>query len=359
MKLIKKFFISKSVAGDVNISLLEEKIKEIRRNSDIIAICSDNTGYSWLGVKRGALALFEEKLLVLPQYYSESRLSVKELGAICAFIINQGFRKIVFRGFPSYFEYLIKYLKDKKHNLKIYFLYAGFLAENASNLAAQKNFVRIIELVKLGLINKVGFNKPGLGKTVEKLYGIDAFEYINKTFIYPPELLEKPSLPDGLNIGVLGNNDFRKNIHNQVAAALMLPNTNVHVRELAPVQYLDLSKRRIIEHNGELNHQAYVSLLAGMDLNMYVSFSESWGHVITESLSVGTPCLVSRTSSIFDYDEELADLLIVKDFDNSAAIAEQIKRILPHKDEIGRKGRDYILKLNSMADERINDWLND
>lgn len=359
MKLIKKFFSNKSVAGNVNISLLEEKIKDIRRNSDVIAICPDNTGYSWLGVKRGAMALFEEKLLVLPQYYSESRFSVKELGAICDFIINQEFRKIVFRGFPPYFEYLIEYFKGKKQNLKIYFLYAGFLAENASNLAAQKNFVRIIELVKMGLINKVGFNKPGLGKTVENLYGIDAFEYLNKTFIYHPELLEKPGLPDGLNIGVLGNNDFRKNIHNQVAAALMVQNSYVHVKDLTPVQYLDLSKRRIIEHNGELNHNAYVSLLAGMDLNMYVSFSESWGHVITESLSVGTPCLVSKTSSIFDYDEELADLLIVKDFDNSAAIAEQLKRILPHKDEIGLKGREYVMKLNRMADERINTWLND
>ncbi len=359
MNLIKKFFFKKADAGHVNISELEERIKEIRKNSDVIAICPDNTGYSWLGVKRGALALFDDKLLVLPQYYSESRLSVKELSEICDLIINQEFQKIVLRGFPPYFEFLIKYLKEKKQNLPVYFLYAGFLAENSSNLAAKENFVRIIELIRTGLINKVGFNKPGLAETVKNLYGIDAFEYLNKTYIYPPELLEKQSLPNGFNIGVLGNNDFRKNIHNQVAAALMVKNSYVHVRELDPVQYLDTTKRRIIEHNGELSHQAYVSLLAGMDLNMYVSFSESWGHVITESLSVGIPCLVSKTSSIFDYDDELADLLIVKDIDNSVAITAQIKRILHRKDEIGRRGREYVLKLNRIADERINEWLDD
>jgi glycosyltransferase involved in cell wall biosynthesis len=161
-----------------------------------------------------------------------------------------------------------------------------------------------------------------------------------------------------LHFGVLGNNQFRKNIHNQLAGALMVDNSIIHCSAIFEFEYLNASNR-IKFNSSYMPHSEYLKLLGSMDVNSYVSFSESWGQIIPESLMMGVPCLAANNASIFDFNEELADLLVVKEFDNSAAIAEQIKRILPYKEEIGRKGREYVLKLNSMADERIKEWLDD
>ena len=84
------------------------EISCIRDKSTIIAFTPDNTGYSWLGVKNGTMALFPENVICLPQNYSNSVFSKKNILRISKFIANLKFDKIIFRGFPLYFEILIR-----------------------------------------------------------------------------------------------------------------------------------------------------------------------------------------------------------------------------------------------------------
>ena len=50
---------------------------------------------------------------------------------------------------------------------------------------------------------------------------------------------------------------------------------------------------RIIEHGKNLTHDRFLQVLGSMDLNLYMSYSESWGLVAYESEALGVPCINS------------------------------------------------------------------
>ena len=54
------------------------EISYVREKSTTIAFTPDNTGYSWLGVKNGTMALFPENVICLPQNYSNSVFNKKK-----------------------------------------------------------------------------------------------------------------------------------------------------------------------------------------------------------------------------------------------------------------------------------------
>lgn len=47
---------------------------------------------------------------------------------------------------------------------------------------------------------------------------------------------------------------------------------------------------RIIEHGKNLSRERFLSILGSMDLNLYMSYSESWGLVAYESEAMGVKC---------------------------------------------------------------------
>ena len=61
---------------------LENEINSIRSKSDLIAICPAATGNSWQGVLTATLGLFPESTLILPQYFSQTPYTEKELTEI-------------------------------------------------------------------------------------------------------------------------------------------------------------------------------------------------------------------------------------------------------------------------------------
>ena len=96
-----------------------------------------------------------------------------------------------------------------------------------------------------------------------------------------------------------------------------------------------------------------------MTLNLYVTFSECWGQVITESLLLGVPCLASNNSGIFDYNDFLKENLIVDEYDDSNSIYKKIIQVIEKRELISREGIKYIHELNKIADEKLNLFLND
>ena len=93
-----------------------------------------------------------------------------------------------------------------------------------------------------------------------------------------------------IHVGVFGADTFNKNLHNQVIHALMIENVIVHVLDKSIFEYLNLSER-IVEHGKNLDKVHFLSILGSMDLNLYMSFNESWGLVSHESLEIGVPCI--------------------------------------------------------------------
>lgn len=50
---------------------------------------------------------------------------------------------------------------------------------------------------------------------------------------------------------------------------------------------------RIVEHGKNLPREKFLGILGSMDLNLYMSYSESWGLVAYESEALGVPCIHS------------------------------------------------------------------
>ena len=65
-----------------------------------------------------------------------------------------------------------------------------------------------------------------------------------------------------------------------------------------------------------------------MDINLYCSYSESWGQVFVESLLCDFPCIVSMNSSLIDvYFTDFPELFVSQN-DNPVFIANVIESIL-------------------------------
>tara|TARA_B110000285_G_scaffold235444_1_gene317194 strand:- start:7991 stop:9064 length:1074 start_codon:yes stop_codon:yes gene_type:complete len=332
------------------------EISSIRDKSSTIAFAPDNTGYSWLGIKNGAIALFPDTIVCLPQNYSNSIFIEKELIELSKKIASLKFNKIIFRGFPFYFEKLIRNIRLENQECEIFVLYGGFYSEFSYNDYALKGYNKIITLARERIIDKIGFNKNGLAETTQKLFKVECQQYFNKT-IAPLKSSKKNQL-DIINIGVLANHDFRKNIHNQVAGALLIDHSNVYVGKKDKFDYFENHMHRIKNTPDLLPHNEFIQVIHNMTINMYVSFSESWGHVILESLAGGIPCLASNTSSIFDSNEVLANALIVDKFDDSFAIYKKAKSILDNYEEISAESIKHVQHINKLADDKMDNFLN-
>jgi glycosyltransferase involved in cell wall biosynthesis len=332
-----------------------DMLARIRHQSEILAVCPDNTGSNWLGIKQGTIALFPNSTWIMPHYYSKPSFSETQLSRIYSEIKRLQFKKLVIRGFSDFFESMIVDLKKIFPEIEVYVMYAGGASE-FSHTAHRNFYSKIVALTKEGLITKVGFNKKGLSEATELLYGIPCGHYLMKSTIYETPNPVTVQQHNCVKIGVLGGSTFNKNTHTQVIAALTLPNSEVYAFNANQYSYLGMD-HRIKALAGPFDHSAFVELLSQMDVNYYLAFSESWGHIIAESLSVGVPCLTTPGSGVLSYNEELKELLTVKDYDNILAIKEQTENVLKNHKKISEMGKQYVHSLNQKADFFLHAFL--
>lgn len=328
------------------------RIEEIRLKSDIIAICPVATGYSWLGVNTATKSLFLNNTFEIPQNYSNSIFLESELDQLVKVINDIGFKQVILNGHPPYFNNIVKKIKNVNSHIKIKVIYHGHLSEFTKNTVLQKLFKSIIDLKIEGLIDDIGFGKEGLSLSVNKIFKLNSkyIPLINKPFknIQPYD--------KNLNIGVLVNDSYIKNYHNMIFSAYMKEESKIHVALVKDIQYIpDMS--RIVSH-GLIPQEKFIDVLGSMTLNLHTTFSEaSGGLVCSESIAQGVPCISSYTSSFFDYDEELKKKLVVDGYDDSWHIYQKIESVLKERDYLSRRCIDYAILLNSMAEERINLFL--
>ncbi|MBX2902499.1 MAG: glycosyltransferase [Chitinophagales bacterium] len=327
---------------------------DARNKSAVVAVCPQNTQQHWMGIKQAAQMLFPQNLVVLPQQYSNSLLTPRLLEKLGSKIGEMNFDKVVFNGFPPYFELLFRSINKANTTTKLYLLFAGPASEYSSEV--QRNNIQLAaNLVRSKILYKVGFNKKGLAAAFKQIYGVHAGEYMVKNYVAPDAVAKQAPVLHQLKVGVFGSNTFNKNLHTQVLAALLLPESKVHVMNKNDFSYLPSS--RIIGESGMLSHSQFLVRLQEMDINLYLSFSESWGLVATESLAVGTPCLTTANSGIFDGDSFLETHLVVRDYDNVVAIKQQIESVLNNYSAISKRGIEYVAELNAMADIKLKTFL--
>lgn len=335
-----------------HLDVLLNSLDKIRAGSSAIALCPTPTGSNWLGINRATKALFPTAVLELPQHYSNSQLSEKSLKRLAEAIALAKFDHVVFSGFPPYFELLATTLRlHSKTTLSC--IFHGTLTE----LGREGHSPALLpfHLASVGTLDRVGLVRQDLAKPLSKLFAVPCFELRNICSL--PESIKDVHTEDGkIHVGVFGNDSFNKNLHNQVAAALLIADSVVHVSDSAPFAYFN-ANNRIVSHGGRLSPATFFSLLGAMDINLYLSFSESFGQVVLESLAMGTPCLTSMTSNVLEGSSLLQKHLRVAEIDNPAAIAIAIEAVLRDKNILSKEGRLFVGKSNLQALELLRTFL--
>jgi glycosyltransferase involved in cell wall biosynthesis len=79
----------------------------------------------------------------------------------------------------------------------------------------------------------------------------------------------------------------------------MIDNVVVHVLDKSIFNYLGMNDR-IVEHGENLPREQFLAILGSMDLNLYMSYSESWGLIAKESEILGVKCLVNDSVDYYD-----------------------------------------------------------
>lgn len=325
------------------------RLAPIRSQLDYLVICRDSTANTALSIKKATRGLFGDNILVLPEHYSMPVYSTREMNRITDAVIDLGFNQLILSGFPPFYSELVLQIKCKKPGLPVKVLSHGAINLFMYNDITRRSFKALMNLCRKRLIDVIGFNKRDLAETIRSLFGVNAVQYYLFTEKHHVETEKKfnSGRPD---VGVLAGNEYRKNIPVQVAAGLMLDNSTVHLVEGSDSGADCLGHRdRVVVHPFLHEPAEFARLLSGMDINFYVTFSESWGLIVSESLIQGVPCLAGDSSGLFDFSEELKSYLVVDEADNPAAICRKALKVLENYDKIKEKGIDYIHYLNDFA----------
>ena len=339
----------------VPLDVLLETILAVRTRSDAIAITPTITGNAWMGVNRATHALFPDSVLDLPTVFGAPVCSDGELDDICRYISGQGFTQVILSGFSLPFASLAKRLRD--HGMKVGCMYHGFLAECDLSQQTSRPIKVMLELCRDGVIAKLASNKKGLPETIRRLTGLNVHKFMVPTRVAAVSADRSIRTGrEGCHIGVLAHDTFRKNIHNQVAAALMIEGATVHVAGRPEVDYWGCD-HRLVYHPKTMPHHDYVGLLGQMDVNLHLSFSESWGQLTAESLAMGVPCLIANHSDIYDYDPLLRERLVSPHFDDPLALAGDVARVIEERHALADRCRQYVGTLNRMADVLLKEFL--
>ena len=170
---------------------------------------------------------------------------------------------------------------------------------------------------------------------------------------------------DGLiHIGIFSEYVNLKNVINQIAAACLLGEGYlIHLIYLPDkdAPYIsDYCKTPILIHSNtkKINNFDLNLLLSLMDINLYVSLTKCHPMVVLECISCGTPCIMSDVSNIYDFDDNLRKLLIVRKHDDILDIYQVIKQAINNIDYLTKIQSNLLDIINGNSLKEWNKFLN-
>jgi glycosyltransferase involved in cell wall biosynthesis len=312
---IYKIFFNKT---SYNLQDLLDKI-ELLSIKKYMSICPQNTDSNWLGILNASNSIFPGQNISLPQYYSNQVISDKDLLKFISFFKTKGGEHIILNGFPEYFFKIVELCN--LHQIKCTVIYHGGLAELNQNSVRQQNMKYLFELAKKDKIQQFGVIKKGLEVLFHQQTNVPCHQ-IDIPFKLPKGININKFNDGKIHIGIFGNDSYNKNRHTQVAAASLVPNSVVHFVGKDEFDYLLPTERKVQHHH--LNYIEFLNLLGSMDVNLYCSFTESYGQIVLESLALGVPCIHNNNSDILYNFPELKRNLVIDEYDNIVKISEKV-----------------------------------
>lgn len=331
-----------------------DTMRRAREASEVIAVTQALAGPNGLAVNRAMHALFPGGVLELPSEFASAAFPGRAIEELTRPMIGLGFSQLVVGGFPAWAEPLARRAHDG--GIRVGCLYHGSLAECGDDDDTSERLRALLRLCRDGVIARLACSRKGLARTIERIAGIRAYEFSVPAPLAAKPATRKKTSGEGLHIGVLGCDMLRGNIANQVAAALLIEGTTVHVAGEPRLDYWNCN-HRLVRHEDVLPRREYLDLLRAMDLNLDLAFSGSCGQLAADSLAVGVPCMLAHPSDIYDQDLVLRDRLVSPHFDDPDALSRDIATVLRDRDALVERGRRYAGVLSQRADALLKQFL--
>ena len=274
-----------------------KNIETIRKEYDQLVLFGSPTQGHYLGIKNATIGIYPKNSIEIPQLFSNPQLTRKNQEKICNEIIKSNFSKVIISGFADYFFDWIELIHN---HTEIEIIFHGTIAE-FHDIEKQKFISKIIDYGLKNKIQRFGFVKIGLDEVFKKLYNLNTFHQPLNKPITPLNVIKLKLDKSKIHIGIFGIDNFNKNLHNQVINSLLIENTIIHVLDKTKFQYLKMNDR-IVGHGTNLSRLKFLSILGSMHINLYMSYSESWGLIKYESEKMEVPCLAPIS---IDYNKEI------------------------------------------------------
>ncbi len=260
--------------------------------------------------------------------------------ALVAALLAAGTRRIVIQGWPPGATALARQAHDA--GIAVAAVSHASLAQHGTDAGEAERVTEVLALAREGVIDRIGFLKHGLPEVFRHL-GYEAHELLNRVPDLPATTTA--DLGPGRHVGVILDPYWRKNVTTQVAAALLL-GAIAHVMRAPQVPWLP--EDRVVAH-GDLPPDRFLPLLAGMEVNLHVTLSECHPMTPMESYLLGVPCLISRTSVLFEDDPELLRLSSVVEIDDPSRIAAQAEDLVANRIEAISRARASLVRMDERA----------
>lgn len=229
----------------------------------------------------------------------------------------------------------------KKYRLPVLLAPRGELCVGALNLKKYKKIPYIMLVKVLGFAKKIHWQSTSNDETdaIKKWMNVD------NTYIH--ELPNVPSIPRrsferGVKIAGEGRFVFLSRIHpkkNLLSAISFFQGTRgkAFFDIYGPIEDIEYWKRCqeeikklpenvIVVYKGLVTHDQVHEVLSKYDAFLFPTLSENYGHVIAESLAVGTPVIISDQTPWSDVNNYKAGKALP--LNHSEAFTEEINRII-------------------------------
>ena len=349
-KKIKKNKLTKQMEQMEQMNQIKLSIINSNYNSKYLLVFNN-----WRSIKVATLQIN------LPFVEIIDSLNEETQNALIKLIVENSFKYIIINGIiPGTCDFSSK-INNLFTDIKILLTYHGsFTLHTERDEGKLENDV--IKYLINGSIWRIGILKKSNAKW---------FSSLSVKNIYPLSNMKRPQFVklgkyhflDGLtHIGIFSNYLSLKNVINQIAAACLLGDGYlIHLIYLPDkdAPYISEYCRTPIfihSNNEQINHFDHFDLdllLSSMSINLYVSHTECYPMIVLESIAGGTPCIISDTSNIYDFDDNLRKLMIVKKHDDVWDIYQTIKQV---EKNIGylTKIQPYILDV--INENSFNEW---
>lgn len=311
-------------------------------NPDLIGICNPHFAR---GVRSATYSLTDD-VLEVSEIFSRSKAK-----KIAKQIAGYKPKKVIISGHSIGYDLLVEEIKKANNKIKIYvYMHSSFIWFDVYP-AENQVFENFLEFQRNGAIEKIGFCKRDLaeyfkGKGFNTCFVMNRFELA--------EMKNKKLSKGKIKVGIWGANWWHRNLLNQAVAALMIPNTEVHVNEIGDHSFID--RQRIVVH-GFMPKDEYDKIASQMDVNMYISFTDCFPMTLIESMENGIPCLASDTSDVYAFNKNLKTQLVVSTIDGPLGIAKKLREVINNYTAIQKEMNDYLPILREEIEKSVKTFL--